>query len=572
MKIIFLKFFFLATFFVLPTFAKAAPIPVLNFSDITSGPKIGNTDGVGSGAIVTIWGNYLGSSQGTSNVYVGDQEATQIYYWKNADGQLPGGPADLYAYHKMQEIAFAIPAGAPDGETTIKVVVNEIETKALPFTVRSGNIYFIKSTGNDITGDGSWGSSWATMGGIVKGGANSKIIPGDIVYSVGVGATSSINIGEIESLIGSLDNPFVLSVYPNTTALVTTSSGVTAFKGFSHGATINPSAYWNFSKFTINTGYEAFSIFGYGRYIANNVTGVIPQLSYSGFIGGSCPLSSTPSTLGCSGHKVLGNDVHEYGDPTGVNNFHHLIYISNRSGTTAEAYEIGWNYFHENTAYQGIHIYDYTGNPWTGTFRIHHNVIKNQAGNAINLNDPSVADYEIFDNLVVTDSDYNPAADGTAAPASAIRIDTGSFGTFKIYNNTFFGYAATNNMGTGVIDYKNNFLIDNRNIAFAGSVNSSFAQSNNLFFSVVNSSLALPVWAAGSLNIDPLFIDSASYDFSLQSASPAKTAGSDTVLATTPIDFFGQPRVSGSVSIGAIQYFDLLDVTAPTAPSGLNVL
>lgn len=132
LKLILLLFLFL----ILPNFTQAAPVPALNFSDIESGPKTGNTDGVGSGAIVTIWGNYLGSSQGTSKIYVGDQEATAIYYWKNADGQLPSGPADLYSSHKMQEIAFSIPATAPDGLTTIKVVVSGIETNTLPFTVR----------------------------------------------------------------------------------------------------------------------------------------------------------------------------------------------------------------------------------------------------------------------------------------------------------------------------------------------------------------------------------------------------------------------------------------------------
>lgn len=44
--------------------------PILNFSDITSGPDTGLGDGYGSGAIVTIWGNNLGSSQGASTISV----------------------------------------------------------------------------------------------------------------------------------------------------------------------------------------------------------------------------------------------------------------------------------------------------------------------------------------------------------------------------------------------------------------------------------------------------------------------------------------------------------------------
>ncbi|MEI7891260.1 MAG: IPT/TIG domain-containing protein [bacterium] len=546
--------FCLLLFLIIPNFTHAASIPVLNFSDIDSGPKTGNTDGVGSGAIVTIWGNYLGSTQGTSKVYVGNVEATAIYYWKNADGQLPSGPADLYSSHKMQEIAFAIPATAPDGLTTIKVVVNGIETNTLPFTIRAGNIYFIKNGGNDTTGNGSWGNAWATLGNVVSG--NGKIAAGDVIYSVGIGANSSILVGVTNDLIGTASSPFSLLVYPNTIAQVTTTSGNTAFKNYNHGPTIHPSAYWNFSKFSIDTGYEAFSIFGYGRYVANNVKGVMPAVSYSGFIGGSCPPSNVPDTVSCSGHKVFGNEVHDYGDPTGVNNFHHLIYISNRSGATAEAYEIGWNNFHDNTAYQGIHVYDYVDNPWAGTFKIHNNLIKNQAGNAINMNDASLADYQIYNNVIVLDTTFNPAnAGGFASPAAAIRIDTGSANaTFKLYNNTVFGYAATNNMGTSTIDYQNNLMVDNRNVAYAGAVNANFTKANNLFYSLANPSLSLPSWATGSSNSNPFFSNAANYDFSLQVGSSAKAAGTDATLATAPTDFYGQPRVAGSVSIGAIQY------------------
>ena len=536
-------------------------IPALNFSDITSGPKTGNTDGAGGltsaqhGAIVTIWGNYLGSPQGTSKIYIMDSmgiksEVAHYYYWKHANGQLPGGPADLSTYHKMQEIAFSLPASVADGNATIIATINGVNSNPLPFTVRDGSIRFIRSTGNDSFGDGSWGSPWVTLSATVRGG-NSKLVAGDIVYSVGVGASSIVKVGEVVSLIGTSGSPYSLVVYPNTTAVVVTSG--TAFKNWTHGNTVEPSAYWNFSKFTIDTGYEAFSIFGYARYIGNNVTGVIPEISYSGFVGGSCPPSSTPSTLPCSGHMVLGNEVHDYGDPTGQNNFHHLIYISNRSGTTAEAYEIGWNYFHDNTSYQGIHIYDYAGNPWTGTFKIHHNAVKNQAGNAININNPSAADYNIYNNIVVLDTDFNPPAGNFSAPSSAIRIDNATYGTLKVYGNTFYGYAATNNMTAALIDYKSNIMIDSRNVAYGSSVGSGFTQSDNLFYSVVNQSLALPPWASGALNADPKFANAAAYDFSLQTGSPACSAGSDDILTTVVRDFFGQPRQAGEVSIGAIQ-------------------
>ncbi|VAW87147.1 hypothetical protein MNBD_GAMMA18-296, partial [hydrothermal vent metagenome] len=54
--------------------AAFALVPVLHFSDINSGPKTGLNDGLGSGAIVTIWGNNLGDLQGDSKVYIGNKE------------------------------------------------------------------------------------------------------------------------------------------------------------------------------------------------------------------------------------------------------------------------------------------------------------------------------------------------------------------------------------------------------------------------------------------------------------------------------------------------------------------
>lgn len=43
----------------------AAPAPHLAFSDLVSGPNVGLGDGLGEGAIVTVWGYRLGDSAGS---------------------------------------------------------------------------------------------------------------------------------------------------------------------------------------------------------------------------------------------------------------------------------------------------------------------------------------------------------------------------------------------------------------------------------------------------------------------------------------------------------------------------
>jgi hypothetical protein len=567
--------FFLILFLILPNFTYAAPVPVLNFSDIDSGPKTGNTDGVGLGAIVTIWGNYLGSSQGTSKVYVGDQEATAIYYWKNADGQLPSGPADLYSSHKMQEIAFAIPATAPDGLTTIKVVVNGIETNTLPFTVRTGNIYFVKTGGSDSTGNGSWGNAWGTLQNVVDK-ANAKIVLGDIVYIAGVDAlNTSIEIRG--PFTGTIDNPFSLIVYPNTRVNISGGSNGQHYSLFYGMNGVN--SYWNYSKFSLTSLHRAFNLQQGMRIIGN--WGTSPNndgTGMDGWVSGSCPTCNTPTLAApMGGAKIYGNEITHFGKADGTTDVStHLFYISNRSGQLVDAFEIAWGNFHENPVNQGLHVYDMVlCGGWNGPIKLHHNFIKNQGGNAINLN-PNCANanqFEVFDNVIISDAAYSEI--GFNRAGNPFRFDTSpsQFSTAKVYNNTVYG------IGTGVanivtqgFDFKNNIIIDNDNTVYGTVTTNPFAISNNLFFSIPNSSLAIPLWASGSLNSNPLFTDATSYDFSLQVTSPVKAAGSDAAISVAPTDFYGQPRVAGSVSMGAIQYVSAaIDVTGPAAPIGLGV-
>ena len=111
-------------------------LPVLCFSDLTSGPRTGNSDtSLGQregedGAIVTIWGKNLGTAQADSRVFVNGAEA-RVYAWGNATA-----PADLHVRHHMQIISFQINHLARDGAGEIYAVVNGHQSNPLPFTVR----------------------------------------------------------------------------------------------------------------------------------------------------------------------------------------------------------------------------------------------------------------------------------------------------------------------------------------------------------------------------------------------------------------------------------------------------
>lgn len=521
--------------------------PVLNFSDLDSGPKTGNTDGVGSGAIVTIWGNNLGSSQGASKVYVGGVEATAIYYWKDADGALPGGPADLKTYHKMQEVAFAVPAGAPDGATTITVAVGGVESNTLPFTVRTGNIRYIRSGGAN-SGAGTWSTPWATVD-YIAAGAGGVLAAGDIVYIHGVALTAGMRI---TAGIGASGNPVAVVAYPNTavsfSGLESGGSGYTVYNPGSGG-----SGYWNWSKLSFTTTGSGLTGFRDARYVGLNMTGPAAYAGYSGMIGGS-------NNINCGGLKLYGLEIHHYGVANGVDTignassevngatwsqFQHAIYLSGRSSTLQiEGYEVGWCYFHDNPMYQQIHVYDMGDSiGWTTPIRIHHNVVANGRGNLINidLSAQVATPVVIHDNLTISNSDDVYTYRGL----NVIRYNAAAVTT--IYNNTFVGHRVVNNLSGGIIDYRNNIVYDTKNVAYIAGTPAT--QSNNLFFSTVNAALAVPSWAAGALNVDPRFTAAASRDFSLAPGSPALDAGSDTT-ATAPRDFLGNDR-DASPAIGA---------------------
>jgi hypothetical protein len=156
--------------------AAAGGAPALMFTDLVSGPATGNSDNSQpsqvageDGAIVTVWGKNLGTSPGVIRV---GGVAARIYTWGHATA-----PANLSVQHGMQMVAFQIPRQVPPGLTTIQATVGGATTNTLPFTVRTGPIYFVQANGSDTNGDGSWAKPWAKVS-----RATSNLARGAIVY------------------------------------------------------------------------------------------------------------------------------------------------------------------------------------------------------------------------------------------------------------------------------------------------------------------------------------------------------------------------------------------------------
>ncbi len=581
-KAILLLIIFFSAVFVLNTNKALAASPVLNFSDIVSGPKLGLSDGLGQGTIVTIWGNKLGSTQGASRVFFRDsagvsREAAYVYYWKNADGQLPGGPADLYSYHKMQEIAFSIPSASTDGLGSVYVEVDGVNSNALPFTIRAGSIFFVKPTGTNGSGaNGSWSTPWRTLNYAAQG-AGGRITAGSVIYATGLTETSADGSDAIQytRISGvSLSSPVSIIAYPNSAVVAIGGNRSVIINWYGLGQ------YWNFSKLSLRSnGAEGIWTSLQGRIVGLEITenGSHCSDGWGGAIAGNDGIADYGyHTYMGSGPKALGNYIHDFGCDSSTTG-HHVFYITNRGGIPFLSYELGWNYLRDNKVNSALHVYDQIpGGDWIGDMNIHDNVVLNQRGYAFDLlgDGPITMPVNVYNNLFINDG-LGPALNPNIFYDAIHVSEAGVTSQVNIYHNTIYGYGESS-LGSGVninhggtFNYRNNLVVDTKMRPFSGSAKSGTSVSNNLWYGVAGG-LALPSWDISALTSNPMLSNPSAGDFTLQASSPARNAGA---YVGVDRDFYGNLR-DANPDIGAFEYEGsgpAPDTTPPAAPSGIVV-
>src|SRR5438132_6402348 len=149
------------------SWAQSLP-PRIFFSDLESGPNIGGQNG--KGAFVTIYGRNFGATRGTSSATVGGGAVDNCPLWTDTKVACQLGPAA-----QTGNIVISVGGQASNG---------------VPFTMRSGNIYFVSTTGND--GNlGTFAAPWRTIQHAVT-----TTVAGDIAY---------IMNGVVETRPGSSD-------------------------------------------------------------------------------------------------------------------------------------------------------------------------------------------------------------------------------------------------------------------------------------------------------------------------------------------------------------------------------
>ena len=534
-----------------PVVAAIAGEPILYFSDITSGPKSGNGDTTGGrsgldGAIVTIWGRNLGSTQESSKVYANGIEAASYYAWGDADS-----PANLVIFHRMQKVSFQVSHLAADGAGSIYVTVNGKSSNPLPFAVRAGNIYFIKTTGHDDTGDGSWTNPWRTIPHAV-----SSLAPGDIAY-IGDGVdqttetdySAAVNLGS-DGLEGA---PKSLIVYPGAVSHVGNATIERAI-GVWNGETENDSVHWVIAGFTVTTGQVGIPARAGFRVVGNYLTA--PQGD-----GWDGAVDASGSNL-----SILGNELAHIGSDN-CQKFYHAIYVKGvrrddlpRAPTETNR-EIAWNYIHDSMSNRAINIYsEQAYAAFIQQHRVHDNVIVNQHGDGIMLGYYVTGDNWVYNNLVIN-AGLGPEWVDEPSYHTGVRITTGheeiSETKVYIYNNTLYGNGWS---GATYEEQTGSLLISPE----ALSTSTTVYLSNNIIFSTgepymagESASLpdadyrncwygdgAAPSWDLSAINFDPEFMAPGVFNFQLQGGSPCVDTGLD-VFGVVSRDLLGVSRPQG---------------------------
>ncbi len=530
--------------------------PRLFFTDLESGPNTGGEQNLG--AFITIYGEGFGVSRGNSTVTIGGREVARYVIWgqNNASRGL-----DM----------IVVQPGSNTVTGDIVIAVNGATSNPLPFTIRSGNIFFVATSGSDAN-PGSLIQPWRS---IVK--AKDTIAAGDIAYiRDGVIATSEENYGAAMSIEtgGTQGAPKALVAYPGATATIGSND-----LEFGMRVPNNPGTFandWVFAKLVLRGQIEAVEIGGDGsrrwRVVGNNISCPVGD----GQTG--CFTASLAGDIAFLGNEVQG--VSKQGPQPSKQ--YHSVYFS----TDTNHVEVGWNHIHDNATCRSLQFHSSPLNSNTGynqyDLNVHDNLIHGDVCDGIVFAtvDPSKGPVRAFNN-VIYDVGRGPSPPDGDANYSGIYVAGGTntgadgTGTVEIFNNTLYDCGARKSLpgalgdegvfsrGPGspglFMSLKNNivYTVGGEDYIAPSSDTTLIRGNNNLWFG----SGAAPSFLSSNIVADPKFVDLVSRDFRLQASSPAIDAGINTAIGT---DYMGASRPQGaSYDIGAHEYFRGTVVSLP---------
>ncbi len=485
-------------------------------------------------------------------------------------------------------ICFQLGSNAVTGN--IIVNTSNGSSNGIPFTVRSGNIYFVDPT-QSTNGTGTYASPFNRLH-----GAYLVHTAGDTIY---VRASTITNEYDgypgwhsimAETVSGTLGNPIAWVAYPNETVTLQATASASTWPDSSD--TIQyvfraMAGYITVSKFTListstsSNGSDPVVAGGDGWITVGNKVMTRNQ----GF-NGSISVSGVNT-------RVIGNEISgSYCDS--YNNNAHEIYVD----APSNPFEVAWNYIHD-VYNEGWMISNYHNGPRIGT--IHDNLIignsssgpikgilvdgagDGMAGNPDTASTMYTNNVKAYNNILVNAGILNY---GGAMQAVC--------GTNYIYNNTIYGdgsetqgvlqfgdYSCGPGGGNAVEYVANNIIynltpgqkyISNGDAGVDPNWADFSILRNNNYYGEGNG----PTQDASPLNVNPQFISPSltlGGNFQLQSTSPDINAGYNTNAVVTT-DYNGLVR-SSIPSLGAYEYTSgssspVVAITSPVSGSSVT--
>ena len=548
-------FILLLVFFAAGQFAHAQA-PSIFFTDLTSGPNSGGESVSGfAGAYVTLYGNGFGVTQGSSSVTLNGANCLRIVSW--------GGTWLWY-----QTVVVQLGPSCASGN--FAVTTSAGSSKGVPFTVRSGNIRCVSTSGSDSNPGTFSGGCWKTVKFAMEGnGGNPEINSGDIIYAQnGTGATVDDGQGWSTSILlraggSSWSTPMALVAYPGATVTIGSSSGA------SYGLRNNGTSFWVFAGLTLTGNISGAESVDTWRMVGND---------------DQCPKGTTPDACmeGGANNFIYGNHIHNAGF-SGSTKQYHALYLT----TDGNHNDIGWNSIHDVQGCRGI-LFHSTGGSQQFDLHVHDNLIFNVRCDGINFAtvDPSKGTVEAYNNVIYhvgTGPDPSDGESNYACIYSPDSVDSGAFGSgvIQVYNNTMYdcgpggsgsgAHGAINKDGGNpavTISARNNVvqLLSNEGAYLQGTA-SQISGSNNVWF---GSSSGAPSQTTGNITSNPMFVSTSTPDFHLLTGSPAIDAG--VTISSLAWDHDGVSRPQGaSYDVGAYE-FPSGAVARPAPPTNLSVV
>ncbi|MFH1413963.1 MAG: choice-of-anchor Q domain-containing protein [Candidatus Omnitrophota bacterium] len=499
--------------------------PAIFYSDLTSGP---NTGGVSNkGVFVTISGKNFSASRGSSYVTVG------------------GGQVDNYPVWSDSKIVFQLGSSATTGN--IVVTTSEGSSNAIPFTVRSGSIYFVDINSPSNPGSGTYSDPWrspASFYNTMSAGDTCYIRSGTYTGRYGH-QTAYYNVSFGRNVSGSLNNEIAWVAYPGETVRFEANT-YTGAEG-------------NFDWYNSSRSYYVVSGFQlYARYRqCARMSG-----KNNRFINNDCEGLKTHAyaiinPVGSNGDKIYGNTLH---GSTSGNKLDHPLYI----GYGTDNFDFGWNHIFNNDVGVGPLILinqdyaDQNGYRFENIL-IHHNIIdarmnsKGSVPRALGFGaqaDGSSA--YVYSNIIIE-------AGGVTKGNSCIYSISGSLYFFNntIYNAQGFSVFGIHRNGA----YKPEIMWIKNNIITRESGGNYFSIDSQ----IESASLKIshncyygngrgPAVDKEAVNANPLFVN-APADLHLKIKSPVIDKGTEAVKKIVVMDLDGAIRPQGNgFDIGAYEY------------------